>query len=325
MSQTRYDINEFAVDSEFTLPCNAVGSCSRSIGESDRLTIRRASLADISCTLRKIRPRLIYDVGNGFLLEPITKRGMLALHIDFKGRVLTIDCSNDLLEVASAWAIHAGLGVATLTHDGVPLHGAGLEVAGKYVALMADSGAGKSTLSWFLMARGARFGNDDLVPVRMDGDNAIAFPSVSLFPKLQREAVDRHGLDIADLRPADYGTGEEEYYVPLPAAQRVTAPRPLAAVFLLRPHALPSSLFPMPYMADLVTARRLPEDEAGMTLRRNLHAAWLIEKWMDGRKLDALCRSLAARVPVYVLSYPKAFALLPALAAKVVSLAEACP
>jgi len=321
----RYDINEFAVESDLALPCDVAGCSPRAIGEADRLTIRRASLANVPCTLRKIRPQLIYDVGDGFLLEPKTERGMLALHIDFKGRALTVDCPDDLLEVASAWTIHAGLGVATLTHGGVPLHGAGLEVAGRYVALMADSGAGKSTLSWFLMGRGAHFGNDDLIPVRLNEGQAIAFPSVSLYPKLSREAVDGYGLDMATLLPADYGTGEEEYYVPLPAVRRVTAPRPLVAVFLLRPEALPGSLLPIPHMADLVTVQRLSEDEAGLTLRRNLHAAWLIEKWMDGRKLDALCRSLAARVPVYVLSYPKAFALLPALATKVVSLAEACP
>lgn len=318
-----YHVNEFAVDSEFALPCDQAGCAPRAIGETDRLTLRRASLADIPCTMRKIRPRLIYDVGDGFLLEPHTKRGILALHIDFKGRALTVDCLDEQLEVASAWAIHAGLGAATLTHGGVPLHGAGLEVAGKYVALIADSGAGKSTLSWFLMGRGARFGNDDLVPVRMDGEDAVAFPAVSLYPKLQREAVERHGLDIADLLPADYGTGEEEYYVPLPAARRVTAPRPLAAVFLIQPQRLPhDGLLTVRRMRALVTVRRLPEDEAATTLRRNLHAAWLIEKWMDGRKLDALCCRLAARVPVHELTYPRSFAILPHLAETLAGLLE---
>lgn len=318
-----YHVNEFAVESGFALPCDAAACAPRAIGEADRLTLRRASLAHIPCTLRKIRPRLIYDVGDGFLLEPKTNRGMLALHIDFKGRALTVDCPDDLLEIASAWAIHAGLGVATLTHGGVPLHGAGLEVAGRYVALMADSGAGKSTLSWFLMGRGARFGNDDLIPVRMEGEDAVAFPAVSLYPKLQREAVDRHGLDIADLLPADYGTGEEEYYVPLPAGRRVTAPRPLAAVFLIRPQPLPSdSLLTLRRMRDLVVTRRLAEDEAAATLRRNLHAAWLIGKWMDGRKLDALCRRLAVRVPVHELTYPRSFAILPHLAEVLAHLLE---
>lgn len=275
-------------------------------------------MADIPCTMRQFRRRLIYDVGDGFLLEP---RG-LALHIDFKGRVLTVDAPDDKIPVAGAWAIHAGLGAATLTHGGIPLHGAGLEVAGKYVALMADSGSGKSTLSWFLMQRGARFGNDDLIPVYLNDDGATAFPAVSLFPKLQREAVDRHGLNVADLLPADYGTGEEEYYVPLPPEKRVTAPHPLAAVFLLRPRPADGGPLRLESMAGLVTARRQAEDEAARTLERNLHALWLIGKWMDKRRIAALCRSLAARVPVYEVSYPKAFALLPELARTIERLAQ---
>jgi len=170
-------------------------------------------------------------------------------------------------------------------------------------------------LSGFLLARGARFGNDDLIPVRMDGDQALAFPAVSLYPKLSREAVDQRGLNTADLLPADYGTGEEEYYVPLPPERRVPLPCPLAAVFLLQPMPLSPGLRCVPRMPELVTARRLAEDESAAMLRRNLHAAWLVEKWMDRRKLDALCRRLAACVPCWALFYPKAFALLPEVAA----------
>ncbi len=311
----RYDINEFAVESDFLLPCDPAGRSPRAIPDTDRLTIRRGSLAHISCTMRKLRPKLIYDVGDGFLLEPMTTRGMLALHIDFRGQTLTVGCPDDRLEIASAWAIHAGLGVATLTHGGVPLHGAGFQVAGQYIALMADSGAGKSTLSGFLPEQGARFGNDDLVPVRMGGDAALAFPAVSLYPKLSREAVDQRGLDCAAQTPADYGTGEEEYYVPLPPARRVCAPQPLAAVSLLQPSPLlTGGLRSVPRMPETVSAKRLLEDDAAATLRRNLRTAWLIEKWMDGRKLDTLCRRRAACVPCWSLSYPKAFALLPEVA-----------
>ncbi|BDI30825.1 hypothetical protein CCAX7_28760 [Capsulimonas corticalis] len=318
-----YHINEFSVDSEFDLPCEMAGASSRLNAKSDMIALRRASLAHISCTMRKIRPQLIYDVGDGLLLEPNTTRGMLALHIDFKGRAMTVDCADDLLEIASAWAIHAGLGVATLTHGGIPLHGAGIQMVGRSIALMADSGAGKSTLSWFLLRHGARFANDDLIPVRMMGEEAIAFPSVSLYPKLSREAVDLHGMEIENLIPADYGVGEEEYYVPLPSAQRVAEPSPLAAIFLIRPQPLPKeSLLKPKHMRTLVTSRRLSDEEATRTLRRNLHAAWLMERWMDGGKLNGLCHDLAARVPIYELSYPRFFAILPTLAQCVAQLIE---
>lgn len=311
---TQFHINEFQVQSEIPLPFDAVARSPRLLPDDSDVLIRRASLADVPCTMRKLRPRLIYDVGDGFLLEP---RGV-ALHIDFKGRVITVDAPDDKLPVASAWAIHAGLGAATITRGGVPLHGAGLEVAGRYVCLMADSGTGKSTLSWFLLQRGARFGNDDLVPVYLIDDAVMAYPAVSLFPKLQREAVDRHGLDPADLRAADYGTGEEEYYAPLTADRRIPAPAPLAAVFLLRPRPMDKAgALRVERMADLVTTRRLPEEEAAETLSRNLHALWLIGKWVDQRRIQTLCQGLTARVPVYELSYPKAFALLPEMAATI--------
>lgn len=317
---TLYHINEFAVESEIELPFDASARSRYLLPGDNHILIRRASLADIPCTLRKVRRQILYDVGDGFLLEPPG----LALHIDFKGRVLTVDALDEKVPVAGAWAIHAGLGAATLTHGGVPLHGAGLEVAGKYVALMAASGTGKSTLSWFLLQRGARFGNDDLIPVYLDDDGATAFPAVSLFPKLQREAVNRHGLAVADLVPADYGTGEEEYYVPLPLPQRAPAPAPLSAVFLLRPRSTEGDgPLRLGRMADAVTARRQAEDEAAQTLERNLHALWLIGKWMDGRRIAALCRRLAARVPVYEVSYPKAFALLPELARTIEHLTQA--
>ena len=148
----------------------------------------------------------------------------------------------------------------------------------------------------------------------MDGGAATAFPSVSLYPKLSREAVEQRRLTLCELLPADYGTGEEEYYIPLPLERRVCAPQPLAAMFLLQPQPLSSGLASVPRLPGLVTARRLPEDETAGMLRRNLHAAWLIEKWMDGRRLDTLCRRLAAAVPCWALSYPKAFALLPEVA-----------
>lgn len=309
MSDFEYHINEFAVHSDSRLPYDACARAASPIPAANHITLRRASLADIPCTLRKLRRQMVYDVGDGFLVEPPG----LALHIDLKAAVLTLDCPDDKLTVAAAWAVHAGLGAATLTRGGVPLHGAGLEIGGKYAALMADSGTGKSTLSWFLMTRGALFGNDDLIPTYLSEAGVTAYPSVSLSPKLSREAVDRHGLNPAVLPPANYGTGEEEYYVPLPPEKRVTAPAPLSAVFLLHP------FLPAPDAPEHggVTVERLPEDAAAATLRANLHAVWLLGKWMDGRKLDTLCRRLAAHVPVYTLAYSRAYALLPAVSAAI--------
>ena len=321
MAFSEFHINEFAVTSDIPLPFDP---CARSlcpIPEGNHITLRRGSLAQVPSLLRKLRRQLVYDVGDGFLIEP---RG-LTLHIDLKASVLTVDCAEEKLSAAAAWAFHAGLGAATVTRGGIPLHAAGLEIAGRMVALMAESGTGKSTLSWFLLSRGARFGSDDLIPTYLTNGGAMAYPSVSLYPKLQREAVDRHGLNPADLRVADYGTGEEEYYAPLEARQRVPGPRPLTAAFLLRPSDAETDggLLQARRMRDLVAVRQVPEGEAAATFQENLHALWLIGKWVDEKRIAALCRALAAHVPLYELRYPKAYALLPELAEALRRITEA--
>lgn len=91
------------------MPHDAEARSLNSVPEENRIRITRASLADVPSTLRKIRRQLVYDVGDGFLFEP----GGLAMHIDYKGQAFAIDCEDEKLPVAAAWAIHAGLGAAT--------------------------------------------------------------------------------------------------------------------------------------------------------------------------------------------------------------------
>lgn len=308
-----YSINEFTVESDITLFCDTT---SQSVLREDRVLLRRASLADVPCMLRKMRRHLVYDVGDGFLIEP---KGNVALHVDLKGKTITLDCPDERLPVAIAWAIHAGLGAATLAHGGLPLHGAGLMVDGRYIGLMAKSGTGKSTLSWHLLQNGFRFGNDDLIPIRWGERAVTAFPSVSLYPKLGRDAVDRHGLDVAALLPADYGSGQEEYYVRLPREKRALEPQPLSAVFVLRPVA--SGNEGSVVEPNEVVPRLLDVRAAAKALHVNMHAVWLIDKWMDHGNLSRLCREVAECVPVYELNYVRSFAILPRLEAVIRELA----
>ena len=319
-----YFINEFRIESEVPLFAD---SLARPTGEREPITIRRASLADIPCLLRKIRRQLVYDVGDGFLVEP---HGDVAVHLDFKAQTITLDASDERLPVALAWAMHAGMGAATLAHSGLPLHGAGMEIDGRYFALLADSGVGKSTLSWYLLQNGFRFGSDDLVPVRMTGESVTAYPAISLYPRLERAAADENGLDISDLLPADYGTDEEAYFVPITQERRVVEAHTLNAVFVLRPVlgggcggdcetcscAKTDDLAP-----DEIVPRRLTGAAATQALLRNLHAVGLIGKWINQTRLTALCAEVAGRVPVYELRYRRSFGILPMLTRMVRELA----
>lgn len=308
----RYHVNEFAIASEFAFPCDPDGRSPQVVPEADHIVVRHGSFASISCVLRKVRRQLCYDVGNGLLLEPTCG----AIHIDYKGRVITVDADEDNLPAACAWVVHVGLSAATLFRGNLPLHAASVELAGHVVAVIAGSGTGKSTLCWHLLESGARFGCDDLVPVALGESGVSAFPSVSLFPKLHRDVLDRFGIDATRLRRADDGTGADEYWVTISPAQRVAGPRPLAAVFLLAPE-------PDGRCETWITAQRLSAEAAAKVLYGNLHGVWAIGKHLDAARLLTRCAALARQVPVYRLRYVRAFDTLPALATAMRTLAAA--
>jgi hypothetical protein len=328
----RYYINEFVINSD--LPLSVDTNVAPATPPIHTLTVMRQSLKSIPSLLRKVRRQLIYDVGDGFLLEPHLD---VALHIDFHGKTILVDCPDDenRILVAAAWLLHAGLGASTLTHGGLPLHGAGLAIDNKYIALMADSGAGKSTLSSYLLDKGAIFGSDDLIPVHAN----TAYPSVSQYPKISREVADGRGLALEGLIRADYGTGEDEYYLPIPTKDRLVDPLPLATIFALIPKRAKRTCQNPECDGDCgyggncacgggdaatptyetdggdydIAVRRLEESEATQFLAQNLHADWLLGKYMNRSKLFARCQAVAAEVPVIELSYTRSYELLPKL------------
>ena len=292
----RYRVNEFAIESDFPLVADANVTQS---GNGVPLTVTRKSLADVPSLLRKLRRQIAYDVGSGLLLEP---RTTLALLIDYRTDHITVDCTDESLGAASAWLWNTSLGCRTLLRGGLPVHAAGVEIAGRYVGIMAPSGSGKSTLTHYLIASGkARFANDDLIPVYSDG-GVTAFPCVSLYPKIGEDIAEQNEIPLDTLIRSDSDLNRTEYYVPLGLHQRVTEPAPLSALFLLAPDETAGSVHCEP-VADPFTL-----------LRAEMHAHWLIGKYLDDKKIAKRVQTLADAVPVFRLIYRRDFAILPRLA-----------
>ncbi|MGC4045795.1 MAG: hypothetical protein QM758_18550 [Armatimonas sp.] len=314
-----YSINEFNIKADLDICCD------KSINPNHfgfDISLDRGSLKEVPSLLRKVRRQLLYDVGTGFLLEPhVGEEEGVALFIDYKGKKLILDCKDQRIPVGAAWAIHAGLGAATLTNGGIPLHGAGIVINRRFTVIMASSTAGKSTLSWFLIQAGDLFANDDLVPAYVQEDHIQVFPARSLYPKLSRQVIDRNNLSLQDLYVADYGTNEEEYYAPLSLAQRIVDPMPLSQIIVLKPITAScgcgsgcDSCTCQDAGNDLeeleIVPRRLKTDEATTTLLSNLHASWLIPK-MNAKVIFDLCHRIATTVPVIELRYKRSYAILP--------------
>ena len=294
----RYRVNEFEIESNFTLVADGAIDAP---GAGVPLCVRRESLADVPSLLRKLRRQLTYDVGTGLLLEP---RSTLALLIDYHADKITVDCADESVFAASAWLWNAALGCRTLLRGGLPLHAAGVEVAGRYIGIMAASGSGKSTLTHYLLTQtGATFGNDDLIPVYAENGSVTAYPSVSLYPKIGADIAERDGLPVDSLIRSDSDPNRVEYYVPLPVAKRMTEPASLSALFVLEPDDS---------AGESVTCERLadPADR----LASDMHAHWFVGRFLNAAKIAARVEAVAETVPVYRLTYRRDFAVLPRLA-----------
>ena len=314
-SMARFHLNEFVVESELPLPCDE--TCRSEAVESDarHLAVRRASLRELPCLMRHFKKQLSYDVGDGVLVEP--KVG-LQMHVNARGDSITIDAREEDAALAAAWVVGAGMPICTLFHGDLPLHGAGVELGGHFLGIMAPSGAGKSTLLWSLLQAGALFSNDDCIPLRFEEARVLALPSVSGFPKLHAATLKNGGVDQSLCRPAPPHV--DEFWVEIGAASRLFEPRVLAALVVLQPR------FAARFSEDengVIVARRVPEDAATPLLLRNLQGVWLLEKQLDERKLVQQCATLGASVPLYVLEYAKNFAVLPLLASALRDLVNA--
>ncbi|MBC8138322.1 MAG: hypothetical protein H8F28_20790 [Fibrella sp.] len=294
----RYRVNEFAVESDFPLVADAT---MRGTGDGVPLCLRRESLANVPSLLRKLRRQMTYDVGTGLIIEP---RSTLALLVDYHADKVTVDCTDESLSAASAWLWNAALGCRTILRGGLPVHAAGVEVAGRYVGIMAPSGSGKSTLTHYLIESGiTRFGNDDLIPVYIQDGNQVAFPSISLYPKIGADIVERNGLPLDTLIRSDSAPTREEYYVPLRLEQRAVEPSPLAALFLLAPDES---------AGEGVICE--PLTDAATFIFREMHGNWLIGRFLDSTKIRRRVQALVDSVPVYRLVYRRDFDILPRLA-----------
>lgn len=295
-------INEFAVDSEICLPGDPNSTARFTLPDVEPIIIHRKPLDKIPSLLRKIRPQLCYDVGNGILIDP----GNCSILIDYRGHKISVDAEDDKLEIAGQWVINMGLATATIIRGHLPLHGAGLQVDGRFIAIMAPSTVGKSTLSWHLLQKDAKFACDDLISTYYtDEQKFISYPSVSLCPKVHHSLVVRAGLDIKQLTRIDDGSNEEEYLIPLPMQKRVHFPQQLSAVFLLCPdknlalsEVYKSKLAPVKFLS------KLPE---------NLHSIWLTAKWWNWERLSKRCHQFAEQVPAYELCYNRSYSILPQL------------
>jgi hypothetical protein len=191
--------------------------------------------------------------------------------------------------------------IALMLKGEEPLHATVVDLGGRVVALLGSSGAGKSTLAACLIEQGAELITDDMLRLVLIDGKALVYPGpyrLKLFDETAQRLLPearKHGA---------FNTLSGKYMVrPDRAIERPRGPRNLSALYCLGdPDAVPEPAS--------VSIGRL----GGAALARNLIAAAMNTRYHRPERLVRqfkFSEQLAHALPVYQLSYPRRFEVMP--------------
>ncbi|MBA4761175.1 hypothetical protein [Sphingomonas sp.] len=214
---------------------------------------------------------------------------------------ITVVCTRAKLEFAPTVLVGIGLGLLLHRRGIVCLHGSVIALNGRTFALLGDSGTGKSTAAAALVAHGGTLVSDDIAALHPDGDGftvAWGCANVRLGAAASTRIVGTDQLATVpwvDKLMWDVSGNASAAHRP--------APR-LDALYLLGPAADEHGVA---ISAPIPPARALPR---------------LVDSWypqgftpmLTQPRFDSL-RVIAERVPMFDLSYPRRWDILPQLIA----------
>lgn len=214
-----------------------------------------------------------------------------------EGNRILIDAAPDADEaIVRSYLVGTVMGILLFQRGLVVLHASAVEVDGAAVAFMGNSGQGKSSLAAALHAHGHQLCNDDVTPVTLDGDLAIAYPG---FPQLKLTSESAATLGCNPELLVELNSLEEKrgYRVRETFTQ---TPIPLRCVYLLD------------WGDDMHVTGPLNPSEALMEL---IQQTWPTRLGQPGGARHFLqCCELVKRVPFYRLHRPNNLSQLPDLA-----------
>ena len=193
-----------------------------------------------------------------------------------------------------------GAAMAVLLHQRglLVLHASAVAISGKAALFLGDKGWGKSTLAAALALRGHAVISDDVVALDRDGQGRPlllpAFPQIKLWPN----SVEALGGRPEDLPRLSTLFDKRHYDV---SAQFVSAPMPLARIFLLG-------------VGGTVRLEAVRAQDAVLELVRHSYSARFGAHLLsggEGARHLLQCSALTRRVPISRLDRPVGLSLLP--------------
>lgn len=194
------------------------------------------------------------------------------------------------------------LSFALLRQGLEPLHATVVVVRGNAVALMADTGQGKSTLAAAFLQAGFPLLTDDLLIVRRQGSDWLAYPGparLKLFPEIAGALLDQ------EIAGTPLNPDTPKLILPLRDGQWHPRPVPLRAIYVL--NCLKSAKQNRP-----VRVQPLSPAKALIELLRGTFNTVITEPARLKQQFQQTAE-IARTIPVRRLSYPRGLQHLPAV------------
>jgi HPr Serine kinase C-terminal domain len=276
--------------SEIALP--GLTACADEIGCS--VSIRRARLPE---TLSSVTAQFPEGECNGNeLLFNIPDAGRYLIRSG--SEILVDQAANSNLADVAAYLLGTAFGVLCHQRGTTPLHGSAIDIADGCVAFVGESGAGKSTMAAALASRGHQVISDDLCVLEASEQGVRVWPGLNRL-RLWEDALaaldyDQPGIE-RELR------GLNKYLVPTQPIRNPRTPRRLQRVYQLAAAT----------DGDPTTITRLQGAASLEVLMQNVYRVAMAERMGRKANLFVTCAVAAREVPVYRVSRPLGFRILP--------------
>jgi hypothetical protein len=298
----RYRVYGIGVESDVEL-----GSIeTRGAGTSETAVTLRVEAADF---FRSLTEGLTFDPQDWFQQAVLADGalylrcgGLLQCVVSADGRRIAWSQLGDAEPVSfEAHLLNFALSAALLQQGEEPLHATVVDFGDRTVGLLGESGAGKSTLAAFLIARGGALVTDDMLRVTFTADAVVAHPGPDRL-KLFEEPAQRF-LSSAVSRGHFNPLSGKLMFQPSGAPRKARHARPLSALFHLG-EAPEMSL-------TRIRGAELLKAILSSTMNTRLHTPARLARQFG------FAERLARALPVYEMSYPRAYPALEQVAAKI--------
>lgn len=207
-------------------------------------------------------------------------------------------------EIFHTYMLGQALSFALINQGFEPLHATVVNIGGEAVAFLGEGRYGKTTLAAAFLQAGYPLLTDDLLMLAESGSQMLAYPGparIKLLPHIARRLVPQwaSGTPISRQNP--------KLVIPLEPRQASRTPIPLRAMYTLSAPRYPRRT---------IAIRRLSMRSACFALIQSTFNTRVTGSARLGRQLS-MAASVANRVPVRLLAYPRRIEDLPAVCAAV--------